>query len=364
MTFSRNCDNALFFIVNKSEIFINYDFVSLLIFVLNRVEEYGYKSYELHDRFELNDSILRFENIFNRPIIDEWILIFSRILQLNGFKTIRKKFTFRVSHDVDNISRYRSVPFFRLFLTVIYDLFRKPGKVFSYFINSKLFIANEPINTFDWIMDVSEKFGKKSSFYFITNNTSFRYDYRYKYTLFVITLIRKIYNRGHNIGIHYSYSSSTKNQIVTEWNKLRVLAEKLRINLYGGRMHYLRLKFPETLIQLEKTEQVYDETLTFHESGGFRCGTCFSFIPFNFLTMKQFDIIVKPLILMEASALYYAKLDYIHAKKHIFYLADQCYKVGGEFSLLWHNSELDDNKKKLYYECIEYCYHLEIDQSN
>lgn len=348
--------NIVFSLIDTSEIHINYDLVSLLIFVLNRVEEYGYQSNEIHERFELNKSILRIDNIYSRPIIDEWIIVISKILEKQNFKIIKTKFSFRISHDVDNISRYRSVPFIRLIPTFIFDLIKKPKYLFSYLKNTEYFLKNESINTFEWLMNVSDYFNIKSNFYFIINNTSLRYDYRYNYTRNTKNLITNIYKRGHNIGIHYSYSSSKRQQISFEWNKLNILLlNMLGIIPNGGRMHYLRFNFPETLLQLDKTDQKFDETLTFHETGGFRCGSCFTYAAFNFTTFTEFKIKIKPLILMEASSLYYMNYDIMQTKNYILHLIQQCFKVNGEFTLLWHNSELDEKNKKIYYECVEYC---------
>jgi hypothetical protein len=37
-------------------------------------------------------------------------------------------------------------------------------------------------------------------------------------------------------------------------------------------------------------------------------------------------------------------------------LIDSCYEVGGDFSILWHNSFLDTTEKKmLYLDLLEYC---------
>ena len=44
---------------------------------------------------------------------------------------------------------------------------------------------------------------------------------------------------------------------------------------FGGRMHYLRIKWPTTLYFWEKAKFAYDSSMGYADLPGFRCGTCF-----------------------------------------------------------------------------------------
>lgn len=348
------------FIRNENSTFtINYDFVSYMIWTLNRLEEYGVKSDDKHSRFELKDSHLFKDELYLRPIVDEWIYFIGNILLASGIDCKQNKFSYEVSHDVDKISRYISVPKTKFITLFLIDLVKRPKLVVSYLTNRKFFFDNEASNTFDWLMDVSEKHGIISKFYFIPASTSFKFDFRYNYTNFVKRLIKKIDNRGHEVGIHYSYNASSKFHIKTEWMKLRKILSELNIPTgLGGRMHYLRINFLETLRQLSTIGQKYDNTLTFHETGGFRCGTCFPYKPFDIYNKSILNVEIRPLIVMEGSVLDYSKIsiDDDKALDYIKKIILQCYKVGGRFSLLWHNDEFESEKKKeLYCQILEFC---------
>jgi hypothetical protein len=225
--------------------------------------------------------------------------------------------------------------------------------VIKFFFKRESFLKNEKSNTFDWLMDVSDKFNVKSSFYFIVNNSSIRYDYRYSLKSNFFNLIEKIRDRGHFCGIHYSYNSSKFNIIRSEWNKFFKIAMSKNCYINGGRMHYLRFQYPKTVFQLEETGQDFDESLTFFESGGFRCGTCSEFYPFDFYNFKEINIRIKPLVLMEASAFYYSGICLDEIKTYVLELIMQCYKVRGTFTMLWHNTELNYEQKKVYYSIVE-----------
>lgn len=338
---------------------INYDFISYMIWTLNRLEEYEVKSEDKHSRFELKDSHLFKDGLYLRPIVDEWVYFIGNILLAFGIDCKQNKFSYEVSHDVDKISRYISVPKTKFITFFLIDLVKRPQLAVSYLTNRKFFFDNETSNTFDWLMDVSEKHGIISKFYFIPASTSFKFDFRYNYTNFVKRLIKKIDNRGHEVGIHYSYNASSKFHIKTEWMKLRKILSELNIPTdLGGRMHYLRISFLETLRQLSAIGQKYDNTLTFHETGGFRCGTCFPYKPFDIYNKSILNVEIRPLIVMEGSVLDYSKIS-IDDDKALHYVKKivlQCYKLGGRFSLLWHNDEFESEKKKeLYCQILEFC---------
>jgi hypothetical protein len=206
-------------------------------------------------------------------------------------------------------------------------------------------------------MYLSDSINTKSKFYFIVGNSSFRYDYRYKLSsLFILSLIKKIIRKGHEVGIHYSYNSSLKRLINKEWLYFFKLCKDLGYKIKGGRMHYLRINFLDTLSQLADAGQNYDNTLTFHEFGGFRCGTCFPFKPYNFITQKKINIEVRPLILMDDSLLNYMNTtDDDNAFIYVKNLIDSCQVVNGTFSILWHNSNLDNKfKLELYKRILMY----------
>lgn len=354
---------------NKKDNFltINFDFISYLIWTLNRVEEYGNKSNDKHNRFELTNSHLNISQLYLRPIIDEWFSFFYDLLVSKGFECKKREFSFSVSHDVDDISRYESVPYITFFPRILIDLIKRPKQLYSYFTNRKMFLENEHSNTFDWLMQTSKKFGIKSKFYFIPLNSSFVYDYRYTYSEFVKNIMRRIFENGHEIGIHYSYNSSVKKRIRKEWFFLQKICDLNKLSeVSGGRMHYLRFDFIETLRQLVEVGQSYDNTITFFETGGFRSGTCIKYQPFDIFKLKTMPIFIKPLIVMEGSVLSYMGLNITNgsAFEYIKKIINSCNEVGGDFSLLWHNSVLDTSEKKiLYYNLLEYCATLKKSQN-
>lgn len=339
-----------FFKLTKNQLCIDYDLPSYIFFLLNRLEEYSPQSLrDYHGRYRLADSHLALQDIYRRPIIDEWFLFFSKLLSLQGFKPSPLDFKVHLSHDVDVLSKLSGSYFHKR----LYYLIRYPNDFFK----GRFSWEKDKANTFDYLMEKSEQIGVVSNFYFIPNNTSIRYDFRYRLdSNFVKRVVTNILKKGHTIGVHYSYNSSILNKISYEINRLRSKLQLPENYLMGGRMHYLRLDFLHTYRQLEKVNQEYDNTLTFFESGGFRAGTSFDYYPFDIYTLRKLEIKIKPLVVMDDSLLYYSNpKNYDHVLNVVKNYVDRCYEVGGTFSLLWHNSNFyNDELFDLYDRIIEY----------
>ena len=130
---------------------------------------------------------------------------------------------------------------------------------------------NDPFNTFDKIMDLSEACGETSTFNFICGKThnSFDADYQIDHPA-IRRLMRHIHNRGHHLGLHPSYYTCSEPQLLIE--KLKIYSKFAKRAHYsirvGSRMHLLRWKWPTTLHGL-KLNLDYDSTLGFADRPGF-----------------------------------------------------------------------------------------------
>jgi hypothetical protein len=109
---------------------------------------------------------------------------------------------------------------------------------------------------------------------------------------------------------------------------------------YGGRQHYLRCKVPTTWRNCEQVGLVYDSSMGYADYEGFRCGTCHPFRPFDVEQNREMKITEVPLIVMDQTLRRYRKLSPDQAEEQIMQLAKRCKRVGGTFTLLWHNSSL------------------------
>jgi hypothetical protein len=345
---------------------INYDILGLTYWMLNRLEEIGSTDLDDHGRFPATSSHAYKHGYLERPVVDEWLYILGQVIQRTWPKIELRRHIFKtkVSHDVDQPSRYGFRNFPGILGAIAVDVIKR--RDIRAMILAPLVRLNtrtqihpaDPANTFDWIMEVSEQQGLRSSFNFICgNNSPYDADYEPEHPA-IRHLMRRIHGRGHEIGLHPSYSSyQMPNLIYQEAARLRKIfvEEDIKQAELGGRMHYLRWQTPITMRALSNAGMTYDSTLGYADRPGFRCGTCFEYPAFDPIAQEILPLRVRPLIVMDVSitAASYLGLGFGASAFNYFNSIKQaCKKVEGTFTLLWHNCNLAHAEQKNLYENV------------
>ena len=339
---------------------INYDILGLTYWMLNRIEEIGRTDLDDHDRFPAIASHAYKHSYLERPIVDEWLHILGQVIQSTWpmLELKQHHFSMKISHDVDRPSRYGFSDTKGLIRAIGGDFIKQKNvhtlwKAPYIWLSTKSCLnKHDPYNTFDWIMRKSEAAGLTSAFYFICGGNHVKdADYDVDHPV-IRNLMREIYDRGHEIGLHPSYATYEKPKLIKEeFDRLRSVCrdEGIQQQIWGGRMHYLRWKHPTTLQAWNDAGLDYDTTLSYADRPGFRCGTCFEYPAFNSITQKILKIRIRPLIVMEGTVISskYLGLGLTdEAQQKILDLKNTCKKVSGVFTILWHNSEITNKRQK------------------
>lgn len=346
---------------------IHYDILGLTYWMLTRQEEVDAQALDRHCRFPASASHAGRHGYLDRPVVDEWLMVLGQIIQCQWpHVTLRQhRFLMRPSHDVDRPSRYGFARDVKLARVMLGDALRH-GRPQALLLGPWVRMTTrrrlhplDPLNTFDWLMNVSERHGLTSAFYFICGRTDPRKDADYEPEHPAIReLLRRIHARDHEIGLHPSYHTfRNPKELANEADRLRrVCAEEgIEQAEWGGRMHYLRWQMPLTLQGCSQAGMDYDSTLGYAEAPGFRCGTCFDYPAFDPVKGEPLPLRIRPLIAMEASVIspLYLGLGIGDAAFERFALLKQrCRAVSGTFSLLWHNSELTTQAQRALYERV------------
>ncbi|MYN13580.1 hypothetical protein GSY71_10585 [Pusillimonas sp. TS35] len=343
---------------------VNYDILGLTYWMLSRQEEVGRPERDEHQRFPAAASHALRHGYLERPVVDEWLAILGQAINRvwPQFPRQRSTFSMRISHDVDWPSRYGFSGPPHLMRMMLSDLIngRSMREVlrapFIRMATRHQLLAGDPNNTFDWIMDLSDRHGLTSAFYFICGRTNPGMDATYELGHPAIrALLRRIHARGHEIGLHPSYHTyRDPHAFAREASYLRQICAEEGISQleWGGRMHILRWETPTTLRNWESVGMHYDSTLSYADRPGFRCGTCFEYPAFDPVEQAALNLRIRPLIAMECTIMAPRYLglgtgDAAHEKFR--QLKDACRSVAGCFTLLWHNSEFEtEDKRRLY----------------
>lgn len=334
---------------------IGYDFLTFAVWMMSRQEEIGAEELDEHGRFPATASHAYRHGYLERPAVDEWLHILCQVMMRlwPNLELKRSEFRVSVSHDVDQPSPIGFSSYPRVLRSMLGQIVKKRSLVGAMRLpiiklstRNQLY-AGDPYNSFDWIMDVSERQGLQSAFYFICGRTNPARDALYDVGHPAIrALLRRIHERGHEVGLHPSYETYlAPGAIADEFMTLRKVCEEegVRQAEWGGRMHYLRWRHPETLREWSQAGLNYDSTLGYADLPGFRCGTCYDYPAYDLVRDELLDLRIRPLVVMECTVTaerYMGLGKGDEALQKIVALKEACRAVGGRFELLWHNSEL------------------------
>ena len=266
----------------------------------------------------------------------------------------KRKFTVCLTHDVDEIKRYKWYPPLGAIKRAVENHnLKKVTNIILDYIKTKLYLKKDPYHTalLDYIIDLEKKYGLTSSFYFMTNNK--RYSLNDNNLKKIIT---KLKENNFEIGIHPGFNSYNKANIIRKEKK--ELEKTLGKEVLGGRQHYLKFNVPESYRSWKLANLKYDTTLCYADCEGFRCGTCYPFKPFDVVKRKTIDIWEIPLIVMDATLIDYRKLSPDKALKIMTDLLSQVKKYNGIFVFLWHNSYMTDLFTPEWKNCFEKFYKI------
>lgn len=370
--YGKDPDQADFFEYSASCIKIGLDIFGSAFFMLTRYEEVINLHRDAFDRFPASASLAFQENFLDRPIINEYVEILWSCFQAlwPGLNQKQHQFRVAVSHDVDEPFRFAFTGAMRLAQRCAGDiLYRRSATALLGSVKTWTQVKAlgrydlDPCNTFDLIMDISEKHGLESAFYFITDHSAGAIDGVYSMDHPLIRqLLRKIHNRGHEIGLHTSYNTYL-NPIQTQ-KEFKILKqvcaeEGIHQEFWGGRQHYLRWRTSMTFQNWDRAGLNYDSTLAYADRIGFRCGTCYEFSSFDLLNRTQLTLKERPLCVMEFSvtrpAYMNLPIDDGSAFSAMATIKKNCRLFGGIFSLLWHNvSFIEKDELSLYEEILHF----------
>lgn len=335
---------------------LGVDVFGTAFFMLTRYEEVVDRRRDEFERFSSQLSILHHSALLQRPIVNELVELLWWALRRLWPDLIRKPRAYRclLSCDVDNVSIMGASPlraFRRVAGSSVRDALRE-GPWYSMFGRAATHWSAwrgrpnaDEFDDFDFLMDQADEHGCKFVFNFIAGHGASGRDGIYDVgRLGIRALMRRIHERGHELGFHGSYESFRNAGLVgSEFGRLFNIAaaEGVTQAEWGGRQHYLRWEAPTTWQAYDDAGLAYDSTLSYADLPGFRCGTCYEFPVFNLLTRRTLTLRERSLTVMEASLLKpaYMGLNIADAVKMVVALSDQCRRYGGDFSLLWHNGQ-------------------------
>lgn len=349
---------------------LGLDVLGSAFFMLTRYEELVKPDRDEHGRFPARESLAGRAGLLGRPMVDEYAEVLWACMKRlwPGMQRRERGYKLLLTHDVDSPFSYLNLGRSGLLRASAGDLAirRAPGVGFRRMVTalspSRVQPVLDPNNSFGWMMGQAERRGVHSAFFFSAGGDS-EYDPVYSLEDHAVrSLIRRIAGRGHEVGFHGSYGSMESAELTAaEVAKLRRVFEDLEVRqeVLGGRQHYLRWR-PVTWRRWSEAGLDYDSSVGYRDMPGFRAGTTQEFQAFDLEAGRVLPIRERPLSAMDVTLFAqtgcWAGLDSDSVVGAVERLSGTARKVGGTFTLLWHNSSLLSRRQRaVYQECLDVC---------
>jgi len=328
---------------------VHADILASTYFLISRYEEMVRRQVrDEHGRFPGKESLPYRAGFIHRPIVDEYRILLRKWLKQTNLRLPEVKTDIRkvyLTHDVDAPFLYRS---WKGFMRSLRD---KRGLKAS--IQSKWGpVESDPYYTFPLIFKeehrIQELLGKKNckSVYFFKSGGKDKCD-KPLYCLKnkdIRSLLEKVFSNRASVGLHSSYQAGRQpSRIDKEKEKLeKAIQKKVSYN----RHHFLACREPEDLGLLEASRITDDFTMGYADVAGFRLGTSYPVRWINPVNRRLSPLILHPLQIMDCTLIEskYMGLDYEEAEAYCLDIIRQVKAVGGELSLLWHNTSFAENE--------------------
>jgi hypothetical protein len=360
VVYGERLANGSFYEQTNDHARLGVDIFGSIFFQLTRYEELVCSTRDEHGRFPAAASLAHAEGFLSRPLANEYVEILWTALAGLWPRLVRceRSSSERLSHDVD-WPLHPALSAARAARAALGDVVRRHDGGMA-LTRLKAMRARrhadhraDPYNTFDFIMDLSERRGLRSAFYFMSGRTDTRFDGTYSLEdPWIGALIRRIHERGHELGLHPSYATFRDPEaICAERDALLQRCERLGVEQaqWGGRQHFLRWENPTTWRGWEQAGLAYDSSLGFSMNPGFRCGTCFEYPAFDLLSRRRMGLRERPLVAMEMGLFDDPAGADREGLDTIAELRRRCELFGGDLTLLWHNSRLASRRERGLY---------------
>jgi hypothetical protein len=340
---------------------VEVDVFGAAFFMLTRYEEVVVADRDEFGRFAAASSLAARAGFLRTAIVDAYAdLLWSALTHVwPRLERRRRAYGVIVSHDVDDplstLGRRPADIARQLAADVIarrdlrLALRRGRSLVAGRRGNHRL----DPYNTFDFMMDVSDRNGLTSAFYFLAPFAPTPQDGPYRIDdPWIGALIGHIHRRGHEVGLHgsfHSYDDPKRTQ--DEFSRLRAVAERhgVRQERWGGRQHYLRWANPLTWRNWNDAGLSYDTTVAYADAVGFRTGTSHPYRVFDLEARRALELRELPFQVMDVTLFSYMALSAGDAHAAVMEIAAECRRHGGSLGILWHNSAMPSDRQRRWY---------------
>ena len=329
----------------KTEGDIAFDIAAASFYLLSRYEEYLPHQKDMYGRFAYENALAYKEQFLHRPIINEWLLSFSQILQLKDsrFQPAKKMFEWLPTYDIDEAYSFKYKSLLRTFGAIVKDLFTGNFKQISLRLKVLNQKQNDPFDVYEWMDHLHQQYQLHPKYFFLVANQNGRYDKNILPNQPAFQNLIKQHSEKYSIGIHPSWQSG--DNVLLLKKELESLKKIANQEIYDSRQHFIRFSLPHTFRQLIENGITDDYSMGYGSINGFRASVASSFFWYDLENESITTLRLHPFCFMEANSFYEQKQSTHDALKEMMAYYQIVKKIEGRFITIWHNTFLGTDKK-------------------
>jgi hypothetical protein len=333
---------------------LTYDAIGLIFHLLSRLEERGSTAVERdrYHRFPLNASLMYRRASPDTPLADFAARDIAAALLGAAEPPVSTEYKVWLTHDVDKLRGYhRRRETLRKGIGEL--VFKRQPKAAIRRMWREL-KPDEPWRSSRHIMDLSERHGFTSRFYFMgPSDDPMDSPYVIDEPDVVRRLADEIVARGHILGFHPGVHSRANPD---EWRRQKKGIEAvLGQTLTEGRHHGMLFQAGTTWDIWNDGGMLMDCSLGYPERSGFRSGTCRAHQTYSLQWREALDLIEVPTPILDFGFFggRYRDVSVEEALAECQDIIDTCRDHGGDLMVLYHTSQNWQPQTKFYEKLLE-----------
>ncbi len=330
-----------FFEVNESP--MPFDVFASAFYLVSRYEEYVTGKHDHFGRYKDEHSIAQHCGFLGKPMVNYYAFAVKSILQkyFPDLKFEEPKFSVLNTVDVDMAWKYKHKGFYRNTSGFVRDLINRRFDLIKERFEILVLRKNDPFHSFDYLIAQSKSQQIPLCFFWLLGSYAELDKNINRENAHFKSLMKRV-DAESDSGIHFSFKGH--HQKKSFGDELASLEKTLGRKVTKNRYHFLKFDIAKSLYKLINLGIKEEYSFGYSAHSGFRASIASPFYWFDLTLNQQTDLLIRPLIFMDATIRYHKPMSDEKIMQYIDALLQKTHAVNGQFIALWHNDIFDDSK--------------------
>ncbi|MBU6157522.1 MAG: polysaccharide deacetylase family protein [Bacteroidetes bacterium] len=317
---------------------IGFDLPAAIFFHLCRYEEYEAFTPDTFGRYPHHQSTLFQNNLLHRPLIEEWLQLFTQLL-IEYFPQLSLRspgYSFIPTYDIDIAWSYQHKGFWRNLAGGL----KNPNSIIE---RMQVLLGNkkDPYDCYDTLHQLHAEHQCKPIYFFPVGKKRSGLDRHISIQQKAYRQLIKTTAQNNMVGLHPSIYSHTHPEALAA--EKEILENIIQRPVIHSRQHYLLFSLPNTYRSLESIGIANDYSMGYGTLNGFRAATAQSFLWYDLERERATSLRIHPLAWMDANSFYENELSSAEAAAEWEAYRERIQATNGTMITVSHNHLLSDN---------------------